>query len=273
MNLRDRIANVYLYKEPRCRAIDYEAVAGDVRDRLPRASVRLRGSLLESWLEGSADEEAEALARRLAAAKVRSFDGPAPAGQRVLKGEVGYELRRLRNRGSDVYGILYDAWLFSEAVRGLIPAAEARLENVHVIFTNQLIGTWDLADRRYHARTVVCGAPSLLSTSGMVEAPARAPGYYLARRSSEALGLQEEEKMELARSYAGDCLSLDDPRLSDAAQGLVMQAVAYRLTGEPFCEDRDCRLFNAHWQSDLIRTQTGGAYCPRHAEMFASLQA
>lgn len=273
MSSADHIANVHIYREPRCRAIDFEAVAAGIGEWLPRTAVTLRAPLLEGWLENASAEDAEALAMRLAEAKVRSFDRPARTGQRVLPGEVGYELRRLQNRDGEVYGILYDAWLFTDAVRMLLPAAEARLENVHVIFTNQLIGTWDLADRRYHARTVVCGAPSILSTSGMVEAPARAPGYYLARRSSEALGLQEEEKMELARSYAGDCLRLDDPRLTDAAQGLVMQAVTYRLTGEPFCDDRDCRLFNAHWQSDLIRTQTGGGYCTRHAEMFARLQA
>ena len=58
----------------------------------------------------------------------------------------------------------------------------------------------------------------------------------------------------------------DDPRLTEAMKGYVMQALFYHVTGDPFCEDRGCRLYNAHWQEEVIGAQLGGAYqlCPRH---------
>jgi len=34
-----------------------------------------------------------------------------------------------------------------------------------------------------------------------------------------------------------------------------MQAVFYYVTGEPFCDQLECRLYNAHWQKDLIYSQ------------------
>jgi hypothetical protein len=46
----------------------------------------------------------------------------------------------------------------------------------------------------------------------------------------------------------------------------VLQALFFFLTdGEPFCESDSCRLYNAHWQQDLIRTQVENpAICARH---------
>ncbi len=54
-----------------------------------------------------------------------------------------------------------------------------------------------------------------------------------------------------------------------------MQAVFYALTGDPFCEDKVCRLYNAHWQEDLLFAQLGGAYdfCPRHTALLQNLGA
>jgi len=38
------------------------------------------------------------------------------------------------------------------------------------------------------------------------------------------------------------------------------------VTGQPFCEERGCRLFNAHWQEDLLYSQlgAGGEFCKYH---------
>jgi hypothetical protein len=237
---------------------------------LPGVDVALRPPLLEQHAAES-DEAAGELAQALAGAKERKLEEPAPRGQESLPGEVEYELRRLRNPGGTVYGLLYDAGSLLDLFRGLLPPAETRnAGTLQVVFTNQLIGNWDSADRRYHARTVICSSPSIVSISGLVEAPAREPGYYLARRSSEAFGFQEEAKMELARSFAGDYLTVDDPRLTEAAKGYVMQAAAYRLTGAAFCDDPDCRLFNAHWQRELLRAQLGTEreFCEAHGQMF-----
>ncbi|HDZ59997.1 MAG TPA: hypothetical protein ENH44_04335, partial [Actinobacteria bacterium] len=248
------VSNVYIYSEPRCGFVDFQEVTGFVRGYTPGAVVKLRGPLLEGAIRRGGTEPGEAghtlqsrLALLLAKAKVKVMESPVPVGQSPLPGEVDYERRRLADTNKTVFGILYDAYLLSAIYRRLLDGGETGMGYVHVVFTNQLIGTWDEGDRRYHARSVLLGSPSIVSLSGMVEAPARATGYYLARRSAEAMGLAEEKKMELARSFDDDCLEHDDERMTEVAKGYAMQPVAYRLTGEVFCEDPDCRLFNAHW--------------------------
>jgi hypothetical protein len=54
-------------------------------------------------------------------------------------------------------------------------------------------------------------------------------------------------------------------------KGYVLQAVFYQATGEAFCDDPDCRLFNAHWQEEVLRAQRDVPYdlCPRHARQWA----
>ena len=262
------ISKIYVYSEPRCDGIDFGEVATHLSEKLPAADVELRSPLLE----GNCEEPAvlDALAQSLAGAKVRDLTRHHESPAALLSGEIAYERRRLSNRGSQVYGLLYDAHLFSEICLGLMSPDETGLHQVHVVFTNQLIGTWEPADSRFHARTVLCGSPAIVSIPGLVEAPAKSPGYYLARRGAEAFGLAEEAKMELAGTFADDCLSLDDPRLTEVAKGYAMQAVIYRLSGEAFCGDPQCRLFNAHWQLELLEAQTRGdyEYCREHEEFF-----
>jgi len=50
--------------------------------------------------------------------------------------------------------------------------------------------------------------------------------------------------------------------------------VFYNLTGAPFCEDVNCRLFNAHWQEEMIKAQITGPYefCPDHEKVFQTLR-
>jgi len=239
---------------------------------IPTAQVESRGPILES--AASDYELMENIAGSIARAKIRDLSIPSPQHQTPLSGEVAYERQRLANSKSSVYGLLYDAHEFSRLCMGLIPESESGLKHVHVVITNQLIGTWDSADRRYHARTILCGSPSLISISGLVEAPAKAPGYYLARRSAEALGIDEEAKVELAESFADDCLSFDDPRVTEAAKGYVLQAISHRLTGEAFCSEPGCRLFNAHWQRELIAAQLNGGheFCREHEILFRRQQ-
>lgn len=264
------VKSVTIYSEPRYRAVDFDEIAAYVRDKLPHARIEVRPPLLEqppiASGNGSEEERLERLAQALARAKVKRMDAPVPPYQAVLPGELDYERRRLANSSSMVYGLLYDAFILSALYRKELGELESRLDTVNVVFTNQLIGTWDDSDLRYHARTIVSGAPSIISLSGIVEAPAKSQGYYLARQGAEVLGLGEEEKMELARSFADDCLEQGDPRMSDVVKGYLMQAVAYRITDEPFCSDPHCRLFNAHWQRELLEAQLGGDYefCEKH---------
>lgn len=268
------LSRLYIYREPRCREVDFDSIAAYAGALLGGTEVFLRGPLLEDSIDGNGPlgnaVPAETIARQMASARVRKGYISPDMSEEPLSGEVDYEIRRLANASLGVFGILYDAYLLSGLFSELVPADESKIDSLHVVFTNQLMGTWDQEDRRYHARAVLCGAPAIVSLSGIVEAPAKARNYYRARRTAEALGVSQEEKMELANSFAEDCLSLADVRLTEVAKGYVMQAVAYRLTAKPFCDDPDCRLFNAHWQKEVLNSQLGGAsdFCSEHRLIF-----
>jgi hypothetical protein len=184
-----------------------------------------------------------------------------------MGGEVAYEKRRIEGEGFKSFGILYDGFRLQGVFLSLIPRDEQHLSHCHIIFTNQLLGTWDDGDRRYHARVSVYGFPSLISTSGVVEAPAKPREFYLKRR----LGIPLEV---LKAEFMGRFIDHGDPRLTEVIKGYVLQALIFHMTGHPFCDDPDCRLYNAHWQEDLIRAQLDGRYefCPDHQEILNRIE-
>ncbi|MEM4729879.1 MAG: hypothetical protein QXH42_09015 [Thermoplasmata archaeon] len=140
-----------------------------------------------------------------------------------------------------------------------------RPRSAHIVLTSLLPLTWDSADCRYHARSLLCGFPSIVSTTGAVEGPAKPRGYYIARMT----GLSDEDAR---RKYIGRFLEHDDPRMPQVVCGLAAQAVFYFLTGEPFCEREGCRLFNAHWQEQLVEAQVNrAAFCEQHSKRLREL--
>jgi len=146
-----------------------------------------------------------------------------------------------------------------------LPREERALDVAHVWFTERLFATWDEDDRRYHARASVYGQPSIISSSGLVHAPAKQREFYIARR----LGVSAEKA---ATDHGDQCLKSNDPRTAEIAKGYAMQALFYALTGDPFCDDPGCRLFNAHWQMEMLNAQlAGGDYCADHREAIKRL--
>ncbi len=269
----ESISSIRIYAEHRGNDVDYESIAGYVTSLVPRATVELLPPLLDTLLEsksgGRREELLEDLARAFAHAKVRDLSQSAQADQRCLPGEIAYERRRLADSGKAVFGLLYDAFMVSEIYSRLLGREWLTLDRVNIIFTNQLIGSWDEADRRYHARVVLCGAPAVISLSGLVVAPAKSREYYLARQGASVAGFSEEQAHRVAEAYADDYLEHNDARLTEIAKGYVMQAVAYRMTGEPFCGSPGCRLYNAHWQKELLEAQLdGNDFCERHSALF-----
>ncbi|MGI0019711.1 MAG: DUF6775 family putative metallopeptidase [Nitrososphaera sp.] len=131
--------------------------------------------------------------------------------------------------------------------------------DAHIVFTDLLACTFSEDDWRYHARTVVCGTPAIISTAGIIEAPARPREFYAPFADIQSL----------KRKHAGRFIDYGDERMADAAAGCAFQALFFFLTdGEPFCDSDGCRLFNAHWQKDLIRTQVENpALCPKHRSL------
>ena len=103
----------------------------------------------------------------------------------------------------------------------------------------------------------------------MIEAPAKPKQYYLDLMTE----FSEERLKEIKKKYKGEFLEYHDPRLSEIAEGYLLQAVMYYETGEAFCEHKDCRLFNAHWQKDLFFSQLENKkFCDKHQNILAKLK-
>lgn len=66
----------------------------------------------------------------------------------------------------------------------------------------------------------------------------------------------------------GRYIEYHDPKISEIIKGYALQALFYYFTGESFCESKECRLFNAHWQSDLLHSQIEvGKLCDKHQQI------
>jgi hypothetical protein len=140
--------------------------------------------------------------------------------------------------------------------RDLLPVPERTLSCLHIVFTRRFFGDYGSPDGRFHGRAALCGFPSLISTIGIIEAPAKPREFYRERSASAALGLGIPSEI-LREKFRGRFLDYGDTRLTETLKGYALQVVFYHVLGDPYCEDPDCRLFNAHWQEEVLRAQTG----------------
>ncbi|MDF2736809.1 MAG: hypothetical protein K0S93_665 [Nitrososphaeraceae archaeon] len=171
--------------------------------------------------------------------------------------------------------LLYDGFLIQKFLQKLIEndekhqqyqhhqQQELTLSNINIMITDKLLCTFDEQDWRYHARSLICGNPTLISTSGIVEGIAKPRDYYYKLYFfKEDLDIVNKLKKE----YNGQFINYNDPRINDVIEGLVLQSLFYFInSGDPFCKDTNCRFFNAHFQNDLIRVNIKEKkICQRH---------
>lgn len=264
------LERVYLYSEPRCQSLHVEEIARYLRDNLgERVEVVEREDFWATTLRHMQRSQIEGVGLRWAQSRVLDPASHA-VGRQPLPQEVIYEVKRLTGTGSRAWGILYDAWEVVKIAFDLLPLAERSLRNLHVLFTNQLIATWEASEGRYHARVAAFALPCVISTTGIAVAPARDRGWHalkhLLGRDPAELGLAFEEF---------ERLEVDDERVTEVCKGLVLQCVFYHVTGNPFCDDPGCRLYNAHWQKEMLYAQLrpGACLCKRHRKMLRQVVA
>jgi hypothetical protein len=130
-----------------------------------------------------------------------------------------------------------------------------------LFITRDYIATFDKDDLRWHLRYAVFSFPVVISLPGIIEAPARPRQYYLLRGQ----GILDEMMPE---SLKDRYLTINDPRLPRVLAGILLQAFFYYQSGDPFCSDPFCSLYNAHWQEELLRSQRDEPYivCLRHQQ-------
>lgn len=205
------------------------------------------------------------------------------AGQEGGGRRAGYEAGGPGAAGGGLPA-MYDGFALCDAASKIIGAGPGSTRpdhaTLHVVFTGMLACTLDEADQRYHARTLVGANPFLVSLQGIVEGPARPRGYYTERLAGlYAAAMTGGRAPDAGGAPAGDAKKHDyvargDCRMQDVARGCLLQAIAYFETGEAFCQDDSCRMYNAHWQSEMIRTQVSSPrLCARHLEMVDRMKA
>lgn len=187
----------------------------------------------------------------------------------------GFQNKSINNIDSFFQGkgkshTLLDGFVLQSIYSDFICEDEMELGHVHVIFKDSLVATYDEVDRRYHARTLICGTPSIISTSGIVEAPAKPRDYYFKMMLRDLLDFSNEE---IKTQFNGRFIDYGDPSMFCAALGFAVQAVFYFLTdGDPFCSENTCRLFNSHWQEEMIRSQVKTPkFCKNHETLLSSI--
>jgi hypothetical protein len=255
-------SEVFLYGDSSAGTLDMKELATYLRSLFPQISIEVRDGFIGHHFRGNVEE----LAQKTARTKVRDASRPFESFDPLL-GEIRFEEKLISRPDKRVSGILYDAPRLQLIMRDMILSRELNLRVVHILFTPRLFGTFDDSDRRYHARVILCGYPSMISTSGIVVAPAKPREYYMVRQRLRALGKDVPAEV-LEEQVKGRFLNYDDPRLTEVMKGYVVQALMYSITSEPFCGDENCRLYNSHWQEEVLASQLGEKeFCDKHLSL------
>lgn len=243
-----------MYDEPSVPEIKIDDLANFIRDTL-QVKVEIRKNIFNYFQSD--------IARELAACRI--FDTRVPFERHnPTTEEIKFEEESFAN-SKETNIILYDGFEFQKVITGIIPENEAGLDKFHLVCTNKLTCTFDLGDYRYHGRAVICSNPSIISTTGMIEAPAKPREFYLSLLTNITQGLNIDM---IENQFKGRYLEYHDPKIGDIIKGYALQALFYYLTGESFCESKECRLFNAHWQADLLHSQIeSGKLCDKHQQI------
>ena len=254
-------ASIHLYQEGDLKGLRIEEL-GRYLEEKTHIPFQLHGDIYKGLPEG----KVEAVAKEYARIKVKDPGKKFVSGL-PLQAEIDYEERRLKDPQWRIFGIFYEGVWYQKIVSELIDKEELDLTHCSILFTNQLFGTWDRGDLKYHARVSLYGFPSLISTTGLVEAPAKPKGFYLKKQMGVPIELLKEEYQELFLDHG-------DVRTTGVLKGYAMQALFFHLSGEPFCEDPDCRLFNSHWQEEVIHAQLNGRYefCSKHEGILKAIK-
>jgi hypothetical protein len=219
------------------------------------------------------DDDITTIAKKMVKTKVFDATNPSTTYD-PFPIEIEHEKEAILDPNKKISGILYDGYRLQRVLREILPKNRLSFSHLHIIFTNRLVGTWVAGDGRYHARVCVLGFPSIISTTGVVEAPAKPREFYISRRALIASGMDRElVEEELKQKYEGRFIDYKDEKTTEIVKGYVMQAFFYHTTFEPFCTEKNCRLFNAHWQEDMIHAQLeGNDFCERHEGILKRLK-
>jgi len=237
---------LYLYKDEE-DLICVDEIVAYLQEKIGRAEVCIRPPFFKYFLS---EEKYAGVARKMAEARVKSLYQPTEV--QPLPKEVEVEERWLRRGRRSI--LPYDGLKVMAVLRDLIPPEEKKMDCMHIVYTTILFGTYT---DRYHARYMLCGFPDMISITGLVEAPARPREYYTFPKHVSG----------------GEWLEYGDKRLTKVAKGCTLRCLFYHLLEEGECMNKNCILYNAHWQRELLSSAfLRGDLCPKHQRMLTLLK-
>lgn len=258
---------IYLYQGIGTSNIKIKEIADYLHEKLG-CNVKILSDFLKYYLKFENKDKIEDIAKKIASTKVENLK---ELNKNPLFGEIEFEKNRIFGK-THAFGVMYDGLKLMKIFQGLIPYDKKSLKKCHIILTNRLFGTFDKDDLRYHARVIICGYPSIISTIGLIEAPAKPHEYYLLKRFGV---LDSDIKVERFKEKLKDkILTYKDGRLTEVLKGYFMQAIFFQIFLEnPFCTHKNCRLYNAHFQEEVINSQlTLPEYCKEHEKLLKEVR-
>lgn len=254
-----KISKIILYDEPSVPEIQINELVKFLREKF-LVEVEVRENILKFSPKDSAFKIAECKIFNLR----KDFEKHHPTNEEVL-----FEESNVQNTANTENIIMYDGFQLQKVLSDFIPKTENAENIFHIFFTNKLTCTFDQNDLRYHGRALIASNPAIISTTGIIEAPAKPRGYYYDLMTNFTQGVNVDT---IKRKYKGMFLEYNDSRIAKIVQGYLLQAIFYYETGEPFCDDLDCMLFNAHWQKDLLHSQLEvGKLCKPHQKVLQNM--
>ncbi len=258
-------AYIHLYNDGAAETLIFPELIIYLQEMFPSTAIDLRADLYTHFNKIPNEKSIEQLAHQIAGIRVRnlnqdiSFSAP-------MHGEIDFEKKGIKKPQARPFGILYDGFELSLLLQEPISPVEFSEKHLHIVFTNRLFGTFNPEDHRYHARVSINSYPCIISTTGIIEAPAKPKEFYILKQRLGYLGSPDAVMIELKERFRGRFIDHEDERLTEVMKGYIMQSWFYHVTGESFCPNNNCRLFNAHWQEELIHSQlkTGPEFCPYH---------
>lgn len=204
----------------------------------------------------------------------------------------------------DLYDLQKLANAYQNVVRDLLRTNPQEHHSVLVV-TGRGLGNEEHGG--VHLRAAVqSGGVAVISTSGLINAP----GMPLEAQdiiSSDFFESEDPDRLQIYRDYIKKhglsaqtkrggvklafsdlMLTEHDPRITDCAQGLALSMIFFShgetfgkvarcgttnlYLGKPDTSRSPCRLFDAHWQEELLHHQGGDHFCDFHQELLNELQ-
>ena len=199
-----KISKIILYNEPTVPEIQIEKIKQFITN-----TFQIKVEIQDNFFEDLEDKIFERIASTRIFDLKKQFKKHIPTQEEIL-----IEKQNQDTSEQDIM-ILYDGFELQNIITENISIVDNTL---HIIFTNKLTATFDNEDFRYHARALVSSNPTIISTTGIIEAPAKPKQYYLDLMTN----FSEEKIEDIKEKFKGEFLEYHDSRLSEIIVGLEL---------------------------------------------------